>query len=283
VKSVLLFGSTGNVGKQIAKEALRRGYNLTAVVRNSQKANELAEITKSVLIADVTKPDNLVGITNGFDIVISALGKSVSPNDKSKASFYDVDFAANASILKEALSHSVNKFVYVSALHSERYTNLEYFKVHHEFSEKLKKSGLDYSIIKPPSIFSAYLDVVDMARKGRLVHLGKGDKRTNPIYEGDLAVVCVDSINSPKSEIEAGGKEILTRKQINEIIQQHVNPSKTIPTIPTWVMSAILPLVMATNKNMFDKFAFFVDVMQHDVIARQVGQLTLKEYLAMKA
>jgi uncharacterized protein YbjT (DUF2867 family) len=283
VKSVLLFGSTGNVGKQIAKEALRRGYNLTAVVRNSQKANELAEITKSVLIADVTKPDNLVAITNGFDIVISALGKSVSPNDKSKASFYDVDFAANASILKEALSHSVNKFVYVSALHSERYTNLEYFKVHHEFSEKLKKSGLDYSIIKPPSIFSAYLDVVDMARKGRLVHLGKGDKRTNPIYEGDLAVVCVDSINSPKSEIEAGGKEILTRKQINEIIQQHVNPSKTIPTIPTWVMSAILPLVRATNKNMFDKFAFFVDVMQHDVIAPQVGQLTLKEYLAMKA
>jgi uncharacterized protein YbjT (DUF2867 family) len=283
VKSVLLFGSTGNVGKQIAKEALRRGYSLTAVVRNSQKANELAEITKSVLIADVTKPDNLVGITNGFDIVISALGKSVSPNDKSKASFYDVDFAANASILKEALSHSVNKFVYVSALHSERYTNLEYFKVHHEFSEKLKKSGLDYSIIKPPSIFSAYLDVVDMARKGRLVHLGKGDKRTNPIYEGDLAVVCVDSINSPKSEIEAGGKEILTRKQINEIIQQHVNPSKTIPTIPTWVMSAILPLVRATNKNMFDKFAFFVDVMQHDVIAPQVGQLTLKEYLAMKA
>jgi uncharacterized protein YbjT (DUF2867 family) len=283
VKSALLFGSTGNVGKQIAKEALRRGYNLTAVVRNSQKANELAEITKSVLIADVTKPDNLVAITNGFDIVISALGKSVSPNDKSKASFYDVDFAANASILKEALSHSVNKFVYVSALHSERYTNLEYFKVHHEFSEKLKKSGLDYSIIKPPSIFSAYLDVVDMARKGRLVHLGKGDKRTNPIYEGDLAVVCVDSINSPKSEIEAGGKEILTRKQINEIIQQHVNPSKTIPTIPTWVMSAILPVVRATNKNMFDKFAFFVDVMQHDVIAPQVGQLTLKEYLAMKA
>jgi hypothetical protein len=42
-------------------------------------------------------------------------------------------------------------------------------------------------------------------------------------------------------------------------------------------------VVRATNKNMFDKFAFFVDVMQHDVIAPQVGQLTLKEYLAMKA
>ena len=283
MKSVLLFGSTGNVGKQIAKEARRKGYVLTAVVRNSQKADDISDITTNVLIADVTKTGELVGICNGFDIVISALGKSVSPNDKSKASFYDVDFAANASILKEAGASGVKKFVYVSALHSERYPNLEYFKVHHEFSEKLKQSGLDYAIVKPPSIFSAYLDVVDMARKGRLAYLGKGDKRTNPIYEGDLAVVCVNSINSSKCEIEAGGKETLTRKQINEIIQQHVNPSKTIPTIPTWVMRAILPMIRVTNKNMFDKLAFFVDVMQHDVIAPQVGQLTLKEYLVMKS
>lgn len=283
MKHVLLFGSTGSVGKQIAKEAQRQGYVLTAVVRNLQKANDISEITANVVVADVTKPDELVGICNGFDIVISALGKSVSPNDNSTASFYEVDFVANASILKEAVAGGVKKFVYVSALHSERYTNLEYFKVHHDFSEKLKQSGLDYSIIKPPSIFSAYLDVVDMARKGRLVNLGKGDKRTNPIYEGDLAVVCVNSINSAKSEIEAGGREILTRKQINEIIQQHVNPSKKIPTIPAWVMRAMLPLIRITNKNLFDKFDFFVDVMQHDVIAPQVGQLTLKEYLEMKS
>lgn len=283
MKSVLLFGSTGNVGKQIAKEARRQGYLLTAVVRNSQKANELNGIAEQILIADVTRSDELVGICSGFDIVISALGKSVSPNDKSSGSFYEVDFLANASILRQAVVSGVKKFVYVSALHSERYTNLEYFKVHHELSEKLKQSGLDYSIIKPPSIFSAYLDVVEMARKGRLVNLGKGDKRTNPIYEGDLAVVCVNSINSPNSEIEAGGREILTRKQINETIQQHVNPSRKIPTIPTWIMRAMLPLIKIANRNLFDKFDFFVEVMQHDTIAPQVGQLTLKEYLTMKS
>jgi uncharacterized protein YbjT (DUF2867 family) len=173
MRSVLLFGSTGNIGKQIAKEARRKGHVLTAVVRNSQKVNEVAGIAEHVLIADVIKSDELVGICNGFDIVISSLGKSVSPNDKSRASFYEVDFLANASIIREAVASGVKKFVYVSALHSERYTHLEYFKVHHELSEKLKQSGLDYCIIKPPSIFSAYLDVVDMARKGRLANLAK--------------------------------------------------------------------------------------------------------------
>jgi len=283
MKSVLLVGATGNVGKQIAKEARRQGYDLTVVVRNAQKANDLAGITNHAIVAELTNPTAVQGICKGIDVVISALGKSVSPNDNSKASFYDVDFLANARILKEAVASGVKKFVYVSALHSERYTHLEYFKVHHDFSELLKLSGLDYSIIKPPSIFSAYLDVVDMARKGRLANLGKGDKLTNPIYEGDLAVVCVDSINSTKCEIEAGGKETFTRRQINELIQHHVNPSKKLPTIPTWVMEVMLPIIRIISKNLFDKFSFFVEVMQHDVVAPPVGQLTLKEYLVIKS
>ncbi len=283
MKSVLLVGATGNVGKQIAKEARRQGYDLTVVVRNAQKANDLAGIANHAIVAELTNPKAVQGICKGIDVVISALGKSVSPNDNSKASFYDVDFLANARILKEAIASGVKKFLYVSALHSERYTHLEYFKVHHDFSELLKQSGLDYSIIKPPSIFSAYLDVVDMARKGRLANLGKGDKRTNPIYEGDLAVICVNSINSTKCEIEAGGKEMFTRRQINELIQHHVNPTKKLPTIPMWVMEVMLPIIRIISKNLFDKFSFFVEVMQHDVVAPPVGQLTLKEYLVIKS
>ena len=116
MKSVLLFGASGNVGKQIAKEARRQGYIVTAVVRSAQKANELAGLTNHVGIADVTQSKQLEGICKGFDIVISALGKSVSPNDNSKATFYDVDFLANETIIKEALSSGVTKFVYVSAL-----------------------------------------------------------------------------------------------------------------------------------------------------------------------
>ena len=283
MKSVLLVGATGNVGKQIAKEVRRQGYDLTVVVRNAQKANDLAAITNHAIVAELTNPKAVQGICKGIDVVISALGKSVSPNDNSKASFYDVDFLANARILKEAVASGVKKFVYVSALHSERYTHLEYFRVHHDFSELLKQSGLDYSIIKPPSIFSAYLDVVDMARKGRLATLGKGDKLTNPIYEGDLAVVCVNSINSAKCEIEAGGKETFTRRQINELIQHHVNPSKKLPTIPTFAMEVMLPIIRIISKNLFDKFSFFVEVMNHDVVAPPVGELTLKEYLVLKS
>lgn len=282
MKKVLLFGATGNLGKEIAKELSRQGYELTAVVRNPSKAAALAGIPASTHIADVTDRKALKGICQGFEIVMSALGKSVSPNDKSKATFRDIDWTVNSNILEEALESGVKKFVYVSALHSEKYPHLEYFKVHHDFSEKLKQSGINYSIIKPPAIFSAYMDVVEMSKKGRLVTLGKGDKKTNPIYEGDLAAVCVAAIKENNATIEAGGETIYSRHQLNQIIQDQVKPGKKVRNVPAGLFSISLPLLKLFDRNAYDKFAFISEVMQHDTIAPQVGKMKFEDYIRMK-
>lgn len=282
MKKVILFGSTGNLGKEIAKELVKQGYDLTIVVRNEVKAKSLSDITSKYIIVDVCNKATLEHIFDNQEIVISALGKSVSPNDKSKPTFREVDYSANADILNEATKSGIKKFIYVSAFHSEKYLHLEYFKVHHDFSELLKKSGLDFSIIKPPAIFSAFIDMIEMAKKGQLVNIGKGDKRTNPIYEGDLAKITVEAINKQNSIFEAGGKNIYTRKQLNEIVQNEVDSQKNIRTVPLGLFKATLPIIKLFSKNTFDKFAFFIEVMQHDTIAPQVGTMTFEDYVKQK-
>jgi uncharacterized protein YbjT (DUF2867 family) len=279
MKKVLLFGSTGNIGKKIAEELVNRGYEVTAVVRKESKRKAVEAFAQYCRVADVTKSSSLAGICDGYEIVVSALGKSVSPNDKSKPSFRDVDLEANSAILQEATKSGVRKFVYISALHAERYPHLEYFRVHHEFSSRLKASGLDYAIIKPPAVFSAFIDLVQMAKKGQLFTLGKGDKLTNPIYEGDLAQVCAESIHQLNAEREVGGKEVLSRHQINELIQQMINPTKKVRRVPLGVMKAVLPVIKIFSPNMYDKIAFFTQVVQHDTIAPRVGETTLTEYV----
>ncbi|HET7896331.1 MAG TPA: NAD(P)H-binding protein, partial [Flavisolibacter sp.] len=107
MKKVLLFGSTGNLGRKIGAELRQQDYDVTAVVRNKEKANEVKDIAHRIVIADVTKTASLSGICDSFPIVISALGKSVSPNDKSKASFRQIDFEANLAILNEAIRSGV--------------------------------------------------------------------------------------------------------------------------------------------------------------------------------
>jgi len=282
MKNVLLFGATGNLGKEIAKEVKQQGYTLTVVVRNKAKANELSGIADKYLIADVTNPKSLENICAGQDVVISSLGKSVSLNDKSKPSFRDIDLNANSSVLNEAIKSGVKKFVYVSAFESENYPHLEYFKVHHEFSEKLKASGINYSVIKPPAIFCAFIDMIAMSKKGQLMNIGKGDKTTNPIYEGDLAKVCVDSIKETNVVKGAGGENVYTRKQLNEIIQNAVDPSKKVRTMPAGAMKLALPFLRIFHKNTYDKMAFFAEVLQHDTLAQKIGKMKFEDYIAIK-
>lgn len=279
---LLLFGATGNLGKEIAKAGVKQGYDVTAVVRNRTKAEKLTDITKRVIVADITNPSALTNICDGFDIVISALGKSVSPNDNSKSSFHDIDLIANSNILDEAKKSGVKKFVYVSAFHSEKYLHLAYFRVHHEFAERLKVSGINYSIIKPPAIFSSFLDMVDMAKKGYLFTIGKGDKQTNPVYEGDLANECIGAIKEENVTKEIGGETIYTRRQLNDIIQKEVCPTKSTKNIPLWLFKVTLPILRVLARNMYDKFAFFAAVLQEDTIAPQVGQMKFEEYMRLK-
>lgn len=282
MKKVLLFGASGNLGKATAKAIKDAGYDLTVVVRNQSKANELKNITDKSCIADISSAQSLKDIGNGFDVVVSTLGKSVSPNDKSKPSFRDIDLNANTAILEEAKKANVKKFVYVSAFQDEQYKHLEYFYVHYEFSQRLINSGIDYSVIKPPAIFCAFLDFIEMAKQGKLMNLGKGDKKTNPIYEGDLAKVIVGSIEKPNCIIEAGGKKTYTRRQLCEIVQQAVDPNKKIRNVPMAMVKMGLPFYKLFDKNAYHKFSFFTEVMTHDTFAPPVGEMSFEEYVKLK-
>lgn len=280
MKKAILFGATGNLGSEIARELVKQDYEVTVVVRNKQKAMSLlGDLPVHYAVAEVSKKESLAGICDGQDIVVSALGKSVSPNDKSKATFNQIDFDGNSAVLEEALKSGVKKFVYVSAYKSEDYLHLNYFKVHHDFSEKLKASGIDFSIVKPAAIFCAFKDMIDMARKGKLMSIGSGESKTNPIFEGDLARICVNSIPEANQTIDAGGKNIYSRMELNKIIQDLVDPSKKIRKVPLWVVKAGLPAMRLFDKNGYDKFAFFTEVMSHDTIAPQLGEKKFEDYV----
>lgn len=278
-QNLLLLGATGHLGKQIAKALRGSAYHITALVRSNEKGESIKDVVDGYVVADVLNPQTLIGICKGIAVVVSALGKPVSPESNDKPSFYEVDYKGNLHILEEAMKDGVKKFVYVSALGAEKNSDLEYFKAHHLFSQKLIASGIDYSIVQPPALFSAFIDLIHMAQKGRLMQLGKGDKATNPIGESDLAKVCVEAINKTNAVVTAGGEKIYTRKEITDIIQRLVDPGKKVRTVPAGVVKTFLPVLKLFNKNQYDKFAFFMRVLEEDTLADRIGKLSLEEYV----
>ena len=69
---------------------------------------------------------------------------------------------------------------------------------------------------------------------------------------------------------------------LNGCLQNEVDNHKKIRTIPLGLFKVTLPIIKLFNKNTFDKFAFFIEVMQRETIAPQLGTMTFEDYVKLK-
>lgn len=69
---ILLIGATGNIGQRILKEALDKGYEVTAAQRNPE-ALEVRHPHLTVIKGDLLNENELPSLLSGYDLVISAI------------------------------------------------------------------------------------------------------------------------------------------------------------------------------------------------------------------
>ncbi|MFJ7244875.1 NAD(P)-dependent oxidoreductase [Kitasatospora sp. NPDC098652] len=68
---ITVFGATGNVGRRVVAEALARGHEVTAVVRNPAKPHGLPP-TVTLAVGDADEPADVARIAAGQDLVVTA-------------------------------------------------------------------------------------------------------------------------------------------------------------------------------------------------------------------
>jgi putative NADH-flavin reductase len=75
---IVLFGANGNIGQRIAAEALSRGHEVTAALRDPSKLSLKHKNLKTVT-ADVSKAESVAAAARGHDLAISAVGPGKGP------------------------------------------------------------------------------------------------------------------------------------------------------------------------------------------------------------
>jgi hypothetical protein len=68
---IAVIGATGRAGSEILKELVRRGHQVTAIVRNPEKVQAQVNVTPKK--GDVFDRDGLAALLKGHDVVISAV------------------------------------------------------------------------------------------------------------------------------------------------------------------------------------------------------------------
>ncbi|MFF4365787.1 NAD(P)-dependent oxidoreductase [Streptomyces sp. NPDC001594] len=72
---ITVFGATGGVGREVVRQALAAGHEVTAVVRDPARLDVPAQDRLTVaVVADLTQESALLPVLAGRDAVVSALG-----------------------------------------------------------------------------------------------------------------------------------------------------------------------------------------------------------------
>jgi putative NADH-flavin reductase len=110
---IVVFGATGNVGRQVVAEALRRGHEVSGVVRDPAAVQSPDSRVKLVK-GDATKPDDIARIVGGSDAVVSAI--SPRPNARGLPA---PSLSKNARALIDGLRQAgVKRVIYVGGASS---------------------------------------------------------------------------------------------------------------------------------------------------------------------
>ena len=267
--TVLLAGATGYLGGFIRKELIARSIPAKLIVRNAEKGADLASENVKVIQAEVTRAKTLKGLFENVSVVISTVGIT---RQKDGLSYMDVDYQANINLLEEAKKAGVKKFIYVSVINGPLHRNLKMLEAKEAFVDALKHSGLEYTVIRPNGFFSDMRDFLKMAEKGRVYLFGNGSQKINPIHGKDLAVVCVDAIESAETEIAVGGPDILTHNEIGQMALLACGKPINIIHLPHWVRKLTLWAVRTfTSPRTYGPIEFFLTFMADDAIAPRYG------------
>jgi uncharacterized protein YbjT (DUF2867 family) len=274
-RRVLVAGATGYLGRFVAKEFKSRGHYVRALARSPHKLDDIRDELDEIVPGQVTDPETLEHVCDGFEVVFSSVGIT---KQKGKLTWKDVDYQGNVNLLQAAQTAGVKKFIYVSVFNGPELRHLEIVKAHEDFVDVLKASGMDYAVIRPTGFFSDITEFYNMAKRGRVYLFGRGNNRVNPIHGADLAVTCVDAIDGETQEIDVGGPEVLTYREIAELAFRVQGKRVRISHVPMLFMSVTISAMRAFNRHQGELLAFLTTAMTVDGVAPRTGARTLEAY-----
>ena len=276
MKTVLVAGATGYLGQFVVYALKNRGYRVRAFGRNEQKLDPIKEYAEELFVGEVTDPGSLVGLCDGVDVVFSSVGIT---RQKDGLTYQDVDYQGNKNLLTAAKASGVAKFVYVHVLNAQKMRHVSLVQAKQAFVDDLKRAELDYTVVCPTGFFSDMEDLLAMARSGRVYLFGDGSNRINPIHGADLADVCADVLETSIQQIDVGGPEVFTYREIAELAFNILDKPEKITCIPRKLVSvAMEALRWLTPMKTYGPIQFLASVMTMDIVGQPHGQARLADH-----
>jgi uncharacterized protein YbjT (DUF2867 family) len=146
--TILVTGATGNVGRNVVEQLVKRGADVRALVRDPSKANFPASVT--VAQGDLLDVDSLRAAFSGVSTLF--LLNAVTADEYTQALI----------ALNIARESGIERIVYLSVIHSDIYVNVPHFAGKHGVERMIEDMGLHATILRPAYFINNDLSIKDV-------------------------------------------------------------------------------------------------------------------------
>ena len=189
MENILIAGATGHTGKRVI-EILNNTENFSpvAMIRKEEQKQIFEDMEVESIMADLE--GDLSHTMQGIDKVIFAAGSGSKTGPEKTIT---VDKEGAIKLIDAAKKAKVKKFIMLSSMGADDPSQNEemkhYLQAKHDADEHLKKSGLNYTIVRP----GALTDDMGLAK----VKLAEKLNEKGEIPRDDVAFLLVMSLADP--------------------------------------------------------------------------------------
>lgn len=278
MKTILLAGATGTLGKALIPALAAGGYTVIALARpkSQERLAPMLDYIAETRFAQITDANTLQGICDGVDVVVSTIGIT---RQMDGLTYENVDYGANLNLLRETERAGVRRFLYVSVLGADQQVGVPVIDAKHKFEQALQSSSLDWTIIRPSGFYTDILDVFKMAKQGTVYQFGSGENQISPVDVGDLARIITGLIDGHEKNLNVGGPETLSWNKVADLCFDVLGKRSRIIHVPAWILNVLLIILRPISFALFGTLSFLGYVQTHETVAPNLGMLTVKKFL----
>lgn len=216
---ILVTGATGTIGKAVVTTLMNEKKSFVAGVRNKATASEKLGTDVDLVTFDFQDPSTYEAATTGVDKVF-LLGPPLVTNLDSLLTPF-IDFLNQKAI---------KRVVYVGALKMEKLAGLSFHVI---LTEKLKKDGFEYTILKPSFFAQNFKNYEweNIIQRG-ITYTPAGTGKVAFVDVNDIALVAVKALTEDGhvgKEYDITGPETLSYADAASLLSQVMNKPVIYP------------------------------------------------------
>ncbi len=229
---ILVTGATGNTGKELVKLLISRNVSFRAMVREPEKAKEIAKAQGVEVVAgDFDDPDSVLHALNGVERAF-LLTNSTERAEAQQRNF--VDMASRAG---------VKHIVKISQYGACEASPVRFLRYHAAIERAIEQTGMAHTFLRPNLYMQGLLVFAKSIREQGVFFAAAGDAKISAVDVRDNAAVAAAALTEAGHEgrtYTLTGPAALTHAEMAAVLSDAVKSPVSFVDISSEAMGDVL-------------------------------------------